>query len=151
MADFFQNGVITTLQKLGNRSLEEMESELIGYGERHRMVLLLPALYSEFKTPAMHRIIDELLFLSRADAGAVLLELRPQSPVALLSTFGQDASALAEHGGKVFDWSHRGEGEVNIDGPRIRQVLLNLLTNALVVHSVGYSIECTPVCSFGRF
>jgi len=61
----------------------------------------------------VNRIIDELLFLSRADAGAVLLELRPQSPVALLSTFGQDASALAEHGGKVFDWSHRGEGEVN--------------------------------------
>ncbi|HFS82625.1 MAG TPA: glycosyl transferase [Epsilonproteobacteria bacterium] len=60
MADFFQNGVITTLQKLGNRSLEEMEAELIGYGERHRMVLLLPALYSEFQTPAMHRIIDEL-------------------------------------------------------------------------------------------
>ena len=60
MADFFQNGVITTLQRLGNRSLEEMESELVAYGKRHRMVLLLPALYSEFETPAMHRIIEEL-------------------------------------------------------------------------------------------
>ena len=28
MADFFQNGVITTLQDLGNRSIEHMESEL---------------------------------------------------------------------------------------------------------------------------
>ncbi len=60
MADFFQNGVITTLQKLGDRSLEEMESELKEYGKRRRMVLLLPALYSEFETPAMHRIIEEL-------------------------------------------------------------------------------------------
>lgn len=60
MADFFQNGVITTLQKLGNRSLEELETELVQYGERRRMVLLLPALYSEFETPAMHRIIEEL-------------------------------------------------------------------------------------------
>ncbi len=60
MADFFQNGVITTLQKLGERSLEDMESELVAYGKRHRMVLLLPALYSEFETPAMHRIIEEL-------------------------------------------------------------------------------------------
>ncbi len=60
MADFFQNGVITTLQKLGNRSLPEMESELVEYGKRHRMVLLLPALYSEFETPAMHKIIEEL-------------------------------------------------------------------------------------------
>lgn len=60
MADFFQNGVITTLQRLGDRSLEDMESELVAYGKRHRMVLLLPALYSEFQTPAMHRIIEEL-------------------------------------------------------------------------------------------
>ena len=60
MADFFQNGVITTLQKLGNRELEEIEIELEDYGKRHRMVLLLPALYSEFQTPAMHKIIEEL-------------------------------------------------------------------------------------------
>ncbi len=60
MADFFQNGVITTLQKLGERSLESIEAELVEYGKRHRMVLLLPALYSEFETPAMHKIIEEL-------------------------------------------------------------------------------------------
>jgi len=60
MADFFQNGVITTLQNLGNRSLESMEIELEDFGQRHQMVLLLPALYSEFQTPAMHKIIEEL-------------------------------------------------------------------------------------------
>jgi glucosyl-3-phosphoglycerate synthase len=60
MADFFQNGVVTTLQKLGERSLEDMESELQSYAKRHHMVLLLPALYSEFETPAMQTIIDEL-------------------------------------------------------------------------------------------
>ena len=60
MADFFQNGVITTLQRLGGRSLEDLESELESYSQRHHMVLLLPALYSEFETPAMHRIIEEL-------------------------------------------------------------------------------------------
>ena len=60
MADFFQNGVITTLQKLGERTLEDLESELEYHAERHNMVLLLPALYSEFETPAMHKIIEEL-------------------------------------------------------------------------------------------
>ncbi|PLY06300.1 MAG: glycosyl transferase [Arcobacter sp.] len=60
MADFFQNGVITTLQKLGERPLEDIEVELEDFGKRHRMVLLLPALYSEFETPAMHKIIKEL-------------------------------------------------------------------------------------------
>lgn len=37
-----------------------MESELEEFGKRHQMVLLLPALYSEFQTPAMHKIIEEL-------------------------------------------------------------------------------------------
>lgn len=60
MADFFQNGVITTLQRLGDRPLEDIEADLVRYSQRHRMVLLLPALYSEFETPAMQRIIDEL-------------------------------------------------------------------------------------------
>ncbi|RXK13119.1 glycosyl transferase [Halarcobacter mediterraneus] len=60
MADFFQNGVITTLQNLGNRNLESLEEDLHEFSKRRRMVLLLPALYSEFETPAMHKIIEEL-------------------------------------------------------------------------------------------
>lgn len=60
MSDFFQNGVITTLQKLGDRTLEEMETELLELSKRRNMVLLLPALYSEFQTPAMANIIEEL-------------------------------------------------------------------------------------------
>ncbi|MBP8985537.1 MAG: glycosyl transferase [Syntrophobacterales bacterium] len=60
MADFFQNGVIGTLQKLRERPLEELEAELRSFSRRRQMVLLLPALFSEFETPAMPRIIQEL-------------------------------------------------------------------------------------------
>jgi glucosyl-3-phosphoglycerate synthase len=60
MSDFFQNGTITTLQDLSNRTLEEIESELETFSDRHNMVLLLPALYSEFETPAMKKILEEL-------------------------------------------------------------------------------------------
>jgi glucosyl-3-phosphoglycerate synthase len=60
MSDFFQNGVITTLQNLGDRKITDIEEELLEYSQRRRMVLLLPALYSEFETPAMHKIIEEL-------------------------------------------------------------------------------------------
>ena len=81
----------------------------------------------------VNHIIDELLFLSRADAGAVLIELAPQSPAAFLAAFAQDAAVLAEHGGRHFVWAHQGEASVCIDAKRIRQVLLNLLTNALKV------------------
>ncbi|MDJ0522185.1 MAG: glycosyl transferase [Planctomycetota bacterium] len=60
MADFFQNGVITTLQDLGRRPLEEMEDEIRRYTERQKLALLLPALYSEFEGPAMPGIIEQL-------------------------------------------------------------------------------------------
>jgi glucosyl-3-phosphoglycerate synthase len=60
MADFFQNGVVTTLQNVSSRPVEDMERELEEFAKRRNMVLLLPALYSEFETPAMQTIIDEL-------------------------------------------------------------------------------------------
>lgn len=60
MADFFQNGVIGTLQKLRERPVEELETELKNIAKRRKMTLLLPALFSEFETPSMPRIIEEL-------------------------------------------------------------------------------------------
>ncbi|MCV6606806.1 MAG: glycosyl transferase [Campylobacterales bacterium] len=60
MGDFFQNGTITTLQDFGERRYEDLEREMIELSKRRNMVLLLPALYSEFETPAMDRIINEL-------------------------------------------------------------------------------------------
>ncbi len=60
MSDFFQNGAITTIPKLGDRSIDDMEKELLKLSKRRNMVLILPALYSEFETPAMQKIVKEL-------------------------------------------------------------------------------------------
>jgi len=60
MADFFQNGVITTLQKLVDRPIENLEQELKELTQTRRTVLLLPALYSEFEGAAMPRIVEQL-------------------------------------------------------------------------------------------
>lgn len=60
MSDFFQNGTITTLQDFKSRGYEDLEKEMNELAKRKNMVLLLPALYSEFETPAMERIINEL-------------------------------------------------------------------------------------------
>jgi glucosyl-3-phosphoglycerate synthase len=60
MADFCQNGVITTLQKLKERPVEDIERELKAISRKHKMVLLLPALVTEFDGVAMPKIIDEL-------------------------------------------------------------------------------------------
>ncbi|TNF77339.1 MAG: glycosyl transferase, partial [Acidobacteria bacterium] len=60
MADFFQNGIIATLQKLKERPLQAMEEELRRFSEQQKIALLLPALYSEFEGEAMPAIIEEL-------------------------------------------------------------------------------------------
>jgi glucosyl-3-phosphoglycerate synthase len=60
MSDFCQNTVIATLQKLNTRPVESLEAELKKISGKRKMVLLLPALVSEFDQQAMPRIIEEL-------------------------------------------------------------------------------------------
>jgi two-component system heavy metal sensor histidine kinase CusS len=79
----------------------------------------------------LNRIIEELLFLSRAEARAITLQLKPQDPSRFLHTFAQDARVLAEHHGRSFVLTLEGEGLVAFETQRIRQVLLNLLANAV--------------------
>jgi signal transduction histidine kinase len=79
----------------------------------------------------LSRIIEELLFLSRAEARAITLALKPQDPANFLQVFAQDARVLAEHHGRRFALTCEGEGTVAFEENRIRQVLLNLLANAL--------------------
>jgi len=88
----------------------------------------------------VNRIIDELLFLSRADAHAITVDLKQQVPAAFLNTFAQDATALAEHHGRRFSYQHQGEGPAVFEETRMRQVLLNLLANALSASPPGSSI-----------
>jgi len=79
----------------------------------------------------LNRIIEELLFLSRAEARAITLQLKPQDPARFLHAFAQDARVLAEHEGRGFVLTCEGDGVVAFEAQRIRQVLLNLLANAL--------------------
>lgn len=61
MADFFQNGEITTLHDLHSRSVESMETELLHIAKTSSpMALVLPCLFSELEGPALGHIIDEL-------------------------------------------------------------------------------------------
>ena len=60
MADFFQNGTITTLHKLCNRPIEEMEKELRIYANKRPMALILPSLFSELEGPALPNIVEQL-------------------------------------------------------------------------------------------
>jgi signal transduction histidine kinase len=79
----------------------------------------------------LNQIIEELLFLSRAEAQAVGTNFRSEDPRAFLKAFAADARMLAEHGGVRFEETIEGSDEVRFDRKWMRQVLLNLVTNAL--------------------
>lgn len=78
MADFHQSGSIATLHNLRTRSTEDMTRELSIFGERRKINLILPSLFSELEGDALPAIIDELntvpylnriiIGLDRADA-----------------------------------------------------------------------------------
>ena len=88
----------------------------------------------------LDQIIEELLFLSRAEARAITMELALADPIQFLQAFSQDAQVLAEHQGVRFAYHHEGMLPVLIDAKRLRQVLLNLLSNALSVSPVGAAV-----------
>jgi two-component system heavy metal sensor histidine kinase CusS len=85
----------------------------------------------------LDKIVEDLLFLSRAESGVLTLDLQPQQPDRFLQTFEQDARVLAEHLGLECVCAHEGDGLVSFDGKWIRQVLLNLVKNSLGVASPG--------------
>ena len=58
MSDFHQNGVISTLHNLSNRSLSEIEQELREYGKDAPIELILPSLYSEVEGAALKNIVS---------------------------------------------------------------------------------------------
>jgi glucosyl-3-phosphoglycerate synthase len=60
MADFYQDGVLTTLHRLNDNHVDRLEADLVKFTRNRPIGLVLPALYSEFETLAMQRITQQL-------------------------------------------------------------------------------------------
>ena len=60
MTDFHQNGVIATLHNFNQKSIEEIESDLLNFSQKNPMTLVLPSLYSELEKPALTYIVNVL-------------------------------------------------------------------------------------------
>ncbi len=60
MADFYQNGIITTLHNLSRRPVEAIEEELRGFSKSRPMSLILPSLFSELEGEALPNIVQQL-------------------------------------------------------------------------------------------
>lgn len=99
----------------------------------------------------LNQIIEELLFLSRAEAHAITLQTRTESPRKFLEIFAADARVLAESRGAHFAENISGEGTVSFDAKWLRQVLLNLVANALNAAPRGSTITLTAGFSRGAW
>ncbi len=91
----------------------------------------------------LHRIIEDLLFLSRAEARAIRLDLARSDPGEFIRAFAADARLLAEHAGVELCVTIEGQGRAEFDPKWLRQVLFNLVQNALNVSSPKSSILLT--------
>lgn len=96
----------------------------------------------------LNRFIDQMLFLSQAEADSIALDLKPTDPRAFIDTFSADAAVLADDSGHRFSANVRGKGMVAIDESRLRQVLFNILVNAIKASPVGSEIQLTS--KFGK-
>lgn len=60
MADFYQNGIVTTLHNLSERPIEALETELLEFSKKRPMALILPSLFSELEGTALPNIIEHI-------------------------------------------------------------------------------------------
>jgi len=105
MADFYQNGIITTLHNLHQRSLEELESELQKFAKRRPMALVLPSLYSELEGEALPNIVQELSQVDYLDQIVIGLDRATQeqyqSALRFFKPLGDNVKVLWNEGPRL--------------------------------------------------
>lgn len=99
----------------------------------------------------LNHIIEDLLFLSRAEARAVTLQCQPHDVHGYLEIFAADARVLAEARDVRFTMEIAKNGRADFDAKWIRQVLLNLLANALNVSPPGARIMLHSALAHGTW
>ncbi|MCM5682830.1 response regulator [Schlegelella sp. S2-27] len=119
------NGLLGMLQVVRNEARDEQAREAYELMERSGMHLL--------------RIINDVLDLSKIEAGRVELQLQPFDLAAVIGDVGRIFGAVARHKGIALEIDS-GPGRphwVVGDAVRVRQVLDNLLGNACKFTSAG--------------
>lgn len=123
MADFYQNGVVTTLHNLAQRDPADMEKELVKLSEKRPLGLILPSLFSELEGKALPDIINKIKdveYLSEIVIGLDRSDLAQYKHA--LSFFGQ----LNQHHRVLWN-----------DGPRLKALDAKLQKLGLAPRELG--------------
>lgn len=123
MGDFYQNGIITTLHNLSDRSLDELEYELLCFSKVRPMSLLLPSLFSELQGDALPNIVNELKKVNYLGEIVIGLDRADESEYReALKFFGQ----LPQHHRVLWN-----------DGPRLKAIDKELSEKGLAPQELG--------------
>jgi glucosyl-3-phosphoglycerate synthase len=128
MADFYQNGVVTTLHRLRCEESSRYENELCDYASRTPVSLVLPALYTEFKHPAMYRIVQELASVRYLNRIVVAL--------------GRANESEYRHARSFFEGFPTPVSFLQVDHPRILRLLEKLRINGIDPGPTGKGRSC---------
>jgi len=79
----------------------------------------------------MSRLVETLLFLSNADAEKVALDLKPTPVSRVMEEMAEEAKVLAEAKGVRVELINGSDVVVQADEMRLKQLLLNLIDNAV--------------------
>ena len=88
----------------------------------------------------LNKLVESLLFIAKADAGSLPLDLRRHDTARFVAEIGEDADALAEDRGLTFRIERNDAASAEFDAVLIRQVLLNVLSNAIRHTPAGRAI-----------
>ncbi len=128
MADFYQTGMVTTLHRLTPNHIERLEADLERFARNKPIGLVLPALVSEFETPAMQRIVKELQqvkYLQR-----------------IVVAIGRATQAQFIHAKKFFDNFYTPVDCIWIESDRIQGLLRKLEERGLSAGADGKGRSC---------
>lgn len=95
----------------------------------------------------LQRIIDRLLFLARADSGAMKPVLRAQNLQPFITAFAEDATALTEDRGMQFLLVQNDAGRCAIEETLLQQLLFNVIGNALNAMEPGGRVTLASACT----
>jgi glucosyl-3-phosphoglycerate synthase len=123
MADFYQNGTVTTLHNLAQRDPKDMAAELLTFSKKRPLGLILPSLFSELEGKALPDIINQLKgveYLSEIVIGLDRADLEQYKHA--LSFFG----GLPQHHRVLWN-----------DGPRLQAIDAKLQALGLAPKELG--------------
>ena len=123
MADFYQNGTVTTLHNLAQREPADMAEELLTFSKTRSLGLMLPSLFSELEGKALPDIINKIKdvkYLSEIVIGLDRADLEQYKHA--LSFFSQ----LPQHHRVLWN-----------DGPRLQAIDAKLQSLGLAPKELG--------------